>query len=232
MNALRKGAIVTSCATLFIVWAAVASNPAKAAIITLSHFSSDKTPAAVLDARLIFSTLGNFMRLDVYNETADPDAYRINQIYFNATENVTGLELLEWEPDPPPPGWTLLTDEPAGDFGVFDFCLDGGIGNDPNLLQPGEDYSFRFGISGTAPFFDTDFVTFSTIPPGDTMALAAAKFIGGPADNDPDEDDEDGAIGAAVPIPGAVWLLGSGLIGLAVMRRKNRLNKLNGAPQI
>jgi len=219
MNAFGKGAIATSCATLFIVLAVLASSPADADTITLplSAFSSDETPADVLDAKFIFSVISTVMRLDVYNETTDPDAYKINQIYFNAKENVTGLQWLA-PPFGPPPGWTLLTDEAAGGFGVFDFYLEGGVGNDTNFIQPGEFATFRFFISGTGSFYESDFVTPSTIPPGNIAALAAAKFVQGP--------DDDSAFGA-VPIPGAVWLLGSGLIGLAFIRRKRFVKSLN-----
>jgi hypothetical protein len=200
---------------------AVGCGTAGAATITLSDLSSDGTPAGVLSATLEFTVSDSILTLNVTNDTSAPNEYIINQVYFNAGDTIEGLTLTSNS------DWSLLTDTAAGGFGVFDFFLDGGTGNDPNLIQPGGTQTFTFGIGGTGPFSDTDFVAYSTIPPGNTVAQAAAKFIGGPAGNDPDEEDEDSGFGAAVPIPGSVLLLGSGLIGLIFLRRKRLVKSLN-----
>ena len=36
--------------------------------------------------------------------------------------------------------------------------------------------------------------------------------------------------GAPVPIPGAVWLLGSGLVGLIGLKRRGKLNEITVSP--
>jgi hypothetical protein len=77
---------------------------------------------------------------------------------------------------------------------------------------------FTISISGTSPV-DTNFISeFSVadpLKPTDdfTPAIVSAKFQEG-------EIAGGSAYGATVPIPGAVWLLGSGIIGLVFIRRK------------
>jgi hypothetical protein len=101
----------------------------------------------------------------------------------------------------------MSTGVAADGFGVFDFALVDGVGNDPGQIAPQTSLAFVFDIVGTGPFSALGFAReWSTIPPGDTPALAAAKFVHGPGD--------DSAYGAAVPAPGAALL---GLIGLGMV---------------
>ncbi len=178
---------------------------ARADMLQLSDVSSDETPASVLDALLTFSVTGDVLTLTVTNETSAPSEFNINQVYFNATDNVTGLTL-----DPDVPGWRLFTEEKAGKLGTHDFALIGPVGNgDPDLIVPLESVDFVFDITGLGPFSDSDFTTeFSEIPTGDTPTLAAAKFVNGPGD--------DSALGGVVPVPGAALLavFGLGLFGV------------------
>lgn len=179
------------------------SGPAEAdmAWLTLSDVSSDETPAEVLDGRLAFSVSGSTLTLTVYNDTSGNDTFDIDRVYFNASAEVTGLTMT------PVYGWSFLTGEHAGGFGTFDYALIDGKCSDPSQIGPGGSQEFVFDIGGTAPFSAGDFTTeFSTIPPGDISARAAAKFVSGPGD--------DSAFGAVVPAPGAALL---GLIGLSTV---------------
>jgi len=130
----------------------------------------------------------------------------MNELYFNGPDGVT----LSFDGAP---GWSFLTDAVVGIFGIFDFGITDGQGGSQSQIFPGETDSFTFTILTGAPT-DVDFVTyFSTIPPGDTPAIVAAKFVGGPGD--------DSAFGAAVPAPGVLALMGvAGLVAARSRRRR------------
>jgi|GEM_PF-1385759 len=194
--------VVTVCAII-----------ANGATIPLSTYSSDETPAQDLAASFDFSVMGTTLTLVVINGTDGPDdhldgGFDINQIYFNAAPNVTGLTLLS-----PSSGWKLSTNPKAAGFGKFDFGLTGGVGNSAAQIDGEMSETFIFDMSGTGPFLDTYFTTIhSTIPPGDTPSLVAAKFVEGPGD--------DSAYGATAPEPAALSLL---LIsGATMLKRRQR----------
>jgi hypothetical protein len=179
--------------------------PAEGSMIeTLSEASSDSTPAERLNATLAFDVIGDVLRLTATNLTQEPLDYYINQIFFNATPNVTGLTLTE------PSGWSLRFDEDgnrASPFGEFDVGLFGGVGNSPYEVAPGESLIFTMLICGSGPFADSDFVSeTSYVWGGQLPSLAAAKFIRGPGD--------DSARGNAAPEPATLGCVGVGLVGL------------------
>ncbi|UCF34918.1 MAG: PEP-CTERM sorting domain-containing protein [Phycisphaerales bacterium] len=180
--------------------------------IILSTHSSDESPAFVLDATLEFIVVDSTLTLEVTNDTTAPDTFDISEVHFNVLESagVTALALIS-----PTEGWFLRTNVDTGMFGVFDFTVIDGVGEVPTQILPGETEAFTFDISGGGPFYASDFTSdFSTIPPGDMPALAAAKFVDGP--------DMDSAYGAYVPEPGSLSLLALGLTLFTFRRRTHR----------
>ena len=200
---------ISSALMTVAVFATMAGSAWGGTVLTLSDLSSDGTSAEALDARLLFDVVGESLMLTAMNDTSGADGYDISAVYYNAMPDIS--ELL---PAPAELGWTLLLNESADGFGVFDFALISDLGNDPAKIGPGESLTFTFDIVGHAPFSDGSFTdAFSGIPPGDNPVLAAAKFVSGPGD--------DSAFGAVIPEPGTLLLtlLGLGLAGRAARRR-------------
>jgi len=212
---------------LLTLLALIFAGPASATSITLSTVSSDGTPASQLEAEFDFSVSGTTLTLTVTNTGSD---FNINQIFFNADSNVSGLTfdsathsvagdvLAAWSP--------LATVEMADGFGTFDFALMNGVGEtSPSVMEPGEEIVFVFTISGTGPFADADFIV-----ENGSGFLGAAKFVNGPPDPEcasaviPTEkcpegvNTEDSGFGA-VPEPGSTALLLLSLGAVAAARR-------------
>ncbi|MFQ6049344.1 MAG: PEP-CTERM sorting domain-containing protein [Phycisphaerae bacterium] len=179
-------------------------------ILRLSDFSSNNVPAEQLDAERKFSVSASTLTLRVTNLTpgapSDPPL-KINEIYFNATDNVTGLILTssspQWQVDFAEDGF--LVDA----FGLFDVQFTDGAGHQPQVVDPGETVVFTFDIIGTGPFSETDFVTeLSTVFDQHIPSLAAAKFF---------DDGGVSAFGNVIPEPAGLILL---LLGGAVVARR------------
>jgi len=189
-------------------------SQAQAALVyTFSDASSDATPATDLDATLTFdvtagasSTLNDLLTLTLDNQTTAPNAFSINEVYFNYNAGHGGFSLETG------PGGLNHGPTPADGFGRFDIKLDGFL-----LASGGTTvWTIDLGDTGVA---DSDFRDLSSNPPGSIPYYAALKFVQGP--DDPESPgDEDSAFGAVVPVPAAVWLFGSGLLGLAGVARK------------
>ena len=202
---------------------------AGATAISLSDVSSEPgIPAEVLDATLDFSTIngGNArLILTVTNDTTVPDEWNINELYFNASADVTSLSLTKVVSNidgniTNQNLWTLFAsngengDTHADGFGVFDWALIDGVDSMPGTIEPGEILTFTLGITGTGPFAPTDFINeFSMNPPGNTAAIIAGKFVTGTGPTDPS------AFGATIPEPSTGLLLAMGLFVLGSQRR-------------
>jgi len=189
---------------------------AHAVMLTLSDVSSDATDASLLDATMQFDVTGTQLSLVVTNNTADPNAYRLTEVFFNANSNVSGLSYVSATSSTDgiiTSAWSLSTNQGADGMGKHDFALFDGTGNDPDQISSGENVTFLFNI-GSAGVTATDFLELSTNPPGSIQAYAVIKFTGGPGD--------DSAFGGVtvVPLPAAIWLLISGISILPWLRRR------------
>ncbi|MEN8160263.1 MAG: PEP-CTERM sorting domain-containing protein [Myxococcota bacterium] len=211
---------------LLLLAGLVLAGSASATTIVLSGESNDGTPASQLDAELEFVVVGTSLELTVTNTGSD---FTINQVYWNAASNVTGLSLVsathDVEGDVASAWAPVETNEKVGGFGRFDFALlAGGGASNTSLIEPGEEILFVFDISGAGPFAMVDFSV-----ENNRGFLAAAKFVHGPPNPEcadaviPTKEcpegvlTEDSSFGA-VPEPTSSWLLGVGLAALATAR--------------
>jgi hypothetical protein len=207
MKRLRLGLLVAALG----FGLGASSSPAEAVTITCCSTSSDATPAAQISLVLDFAVAGSTLTLTVTNTSA---AFRVNQIYFNASDDVTSLVLTSATHSAAgnvTSRWSVLADEDAGPFKGFDFELAGGTGARPWVLDPSESVVFVLSIGGTGPFTADDFGVVNT-----EGYRVAAKFQGGP--DDPETPgSEDSAFGT-VPEVSLLGLLAVGVL-LAVARR-------------
>lgn len=198
-----------------LVFLCVGSAAGAATTLTLSHCSNnEQVPAEWLDAEVCFSVSGNTLTLEVVNNTPESDQvpwFRVNAVYFNVAENVTGLALQDAE------GWTLdvakdtylAGDFLVGGFGWFDVRLQGVNGSGPYQVYPGQSMTFTFDIAGDGPFCEADFATLlSASQGGHILSVLAAKFAG----------EEDSSFGNVAPEPATLALVALG--GLAFLRRR------------
>ncbi len=209
---------------LFLLFTTIVAPSAQGVLVRLSDFASDgvnpPTPDQ-LDATLEFTVEDSTtLRFTVHNLTSenpgvDPEL-KINEIYFNATSNVTGLTLTaidgaalnQWDLGFAEDGFQV------NGFGLYDVSLVDGQGNQPHVIDPGEIVTFFFTISGAGPFLATDFTTeLSTQVDSHIITLAAAKFYDGL--------EAGSAYGATnVPEPATICLFGLGALALLRKRRK------------
>lgn len=198
-------------AAALLLWPTAAAG---SVVLTLSQSSSDSTPAEYLDACLTFDVYGSVLTLTVENNTLWPHEYYINQIFFNATDNVTGLTLIGSD------DWTLNYEEDgnrASPFGDFDVALVTRNNQPHARIAAGQTAVFTFGIQGTGTYDAWDFATeLSAVRGGHIPSLAAAKFVSGPCDDSARGNVTDGA----VPEPATLALLASGMAFVFVRRKK------------
>jgi len=207
---------------------AVLIPSAEAIQIPLSKYVSDGLNPpdvefldAIFDFTIVDSTT---LQLAITNLTPDEGgpSFKINEIYFNAKQNVTGLTLTNVI-NSPIAEWDMGFSQGGGGggsnphqvngFGKFDVYLKDGHGLPADVVEPGETVTFTMSIAGTEPFSDLDFIELSTQVDGHTICTAAAKFYNG---------DEMSAYGATdVPEPTTLCLFGLG--SLLMLSRKRRV---------
>jgi hypothetical protein len=108
----------------------------------------------------------------------------------------------------------------ADGFGNFEYGIEGtwSGGNGPT--------SASFSISG-AGLTLASFAELSTTPPGDTLAFMVLDILSGTNGRTGFVDLSGGPTPFSVPevpIPGAVWLFGTGLVGLYLLNRRRKNN--------
>jgi hypothetical protein len=202
---------MASLVTASVMLLGVAGS-SQASTIVCCDMSSDSTPAGDLGATFDFSVVGTTLFLQVTNDTVAPNAFTINELYFNAAANVTSLTLTAathsgigdvltyWDP--------VMTNVMEDGFGDFDYAImDGNGETDPWLIGSGQDILFELTIGGSGPFDMSDFGHANI----DGYTLGA-KFVNGPGD--------DSAWGANVPEPSTALLVGLGSMILGVSRRR------------
>jgi len=198
-----------------LVLLCVGSAAGAATTLTLSDCSNnEQVPAEWLDAEVCFSVSGTTLTLEVVNNTPESEQvpwFRVNAVYFNVAETVTGLALQGAE------GWTLdvapdtylAGDFLVGGFGWFDVRLQGANGSSPYQVYPGQSMTFTLDIAGAGPFCDADFTSSLSAPQGGhILSLLAAKFAG----------EEASSLGNMTPEPATLALVALG--GLALLRRR------------
>lgn len=159
--------VVALCA---LALSCVLSSPADAAVVQLSTHATGSGDPAELLATLEFEVSGNTLLITVTNDTAEPSAYRISEVLFNATSELTSLTPLTL-----PDGWSFATNQNANSFGQFDFRVSSGTGQNAPTINPGETKQYSFTFTGTGVTQET----FLNEGSGSTRGgiIVAARFI-------------------------------------------------------
>ncbi len=187
---------------------------------------ADPIDVADLDATFDFDIVGTSLELTVTNLTSGDELFDINEVYFNASSNVTGLtynSATHSGGGSAKNAWTFLEDDGtltsvtmADGFGIHDFALLNGSGPGPKDISPTESITFEFTIAGTGPFAMSDFTTTLSRQEsgGDHLTLAAAKFVRRRDSLGNEILPNDSGFGGAVPEPGSAMLLALGALSL------------------
>lgn len=181
----------------------------KKKIMTLSFIATlliagqaQSAPVVVLDSIDLLEgqtsvDVGLYIQTD-FSSPVDSAAFEINPI---AGFNLTSVTFSA------PTGWIPTVNLAANKFGATDYGWPANVITDANYHFATMNYSFL------GSFFDTHDsvqITFKSFELADDMGMPYQNVsIAGGAVNAP-----------AVPVPGAVWLLGAGFSGLVALRRR------------
>jgi len=228
-TANSRGAVVkgTMVACLLVAWA-VPQALGTPIVLTLSSHSSEPgtVPVTLLDADAAYSVVADVLTLTVANEN-DVGGLVVNQVFFNATDNVTALSLRtashseegdvtnKWNFDFIQGGGPGGGDHQVDGFGLFDAYLIDGNPNNKWTIGPQESVVFIIDITaGSGTYATTDFTTdLSNQVDHHELMLVAAKFADGANES---------AYGGFVPEPASICLLSLGALALLRSRRRRK----------
>jgi uncharacterized protein (TIGR03382 family) len=204
--------------SLALISVMLLATSASGSIITLSQYSSNGTPASVMDATLEFTLSSNnladspTLTLAATNDTTAPDTYNINELYFNlpdwrSIDSIT-LDLVDGSP---PSAWSQVGIVMVDGFGDFDVGVTDGT-TPVNVIIPTQTKTFEFTLTGTGNIYDTDFTDPDNLSTNNSfLAVVAGKFIQGSGG--------DSAYGASIPDPATLALVMLGSVALLRRRR-------------
>lgn len=177
--------------------------------------------AATIDYTFDAST--NVLTMQVFNQTVSPNGYTLSELYFNVSNDVTGLTVLN---NGGFTGAALTKNKKAGPFGAFDFFFDfqakGGKGVGANYgLAANSSVILTFQVTGNNLDIDDFFYGYSTGGGADKGdALACIKFTQGPGDDSVFAIQLDTYGNNVAPEPTSMVLFGLGIAGFLARKRR------------
>ena len=193
-----RTAIAACIAGAFVVMAS-----ANAATVSFTDWSSTNNPLLVLPVFTVTETAGGFdVSVDI--DASSPETGKLSGIFFDLSDSIT-----------------------QGDIGGFPVTIND-FDNNTNNLGGGVNVTpfpaFDVGIGFAQTTLNSAF-TFFVSDLGGTLELAdwtrvALRFQS--VGNNGDDSDKllSSTTVGEVPLPGAIWLMGAGLAGLGLARRK------------
>ncbi len=160
------------------------------------------------------------LTVDVWNNSPASVSGFMTAFVFDTPGN---LALTTFTPPADGDPWTATLAQSAAPYGNYDLLTsatnsDWEGGGMPKGLAPGEQQTFSYQFNGLLSVNIDDFVADTTSSPkGDFFFAGRFRGI-----TEIEGVDSDKLPNAVVPIPGAVWLMGTSLIALAGLARRKR----------
>jgi hypothetical protein len=216
-NCVKTGRARTAALAALVGGMCLAALPAHATVnLDFSQLSSDSTPAAALDANVLFSVVGSQLLIDIQNNSL----YSVADLYFNTDTDITGLAFNNAGATNAAWGVTGGTSQAQGADGMGSYNWWVTFGSGSNRLGAGTT-SLVFDMTTTGPVTEGTIGTkFSINPPGSQTALGVLKFEAGPNDDSAFGGSTIATTTSTVPEPTSMALLGLG--ALPLLRRLRR----------